>query len=748
MAARRIPRIRRAAALAAALVTAFAGATSAHAGSAPRPPVPLTTARSVNPVVDQVIGHTSQYLLLTRSSHYTYSFVRVGFDGTGSTVVGPTSPTEVSGDLVRITAYDPSRDTWLDLRTGASRDMPAGELLAPHGGVRAVQQSDGWHVMYDRFADQGDPTVDLGALPGSAHHDTAPALVATTDGMIAFSNDTAGGRYLDFSSSYATGSFTQLDTRALGDYFDCSAVIARAVACSSEVSRSIARIPTNGMAGTTFPLTGNLTPNGIVLTTGYTYWTTRNTYPTSYDLHAAAANATTDVLVRKGITTPTLTAVGANIYFGDGVTLGTAGVYRLALPGTPQRVLTSPRAPLSATLPALGPGRAAWVDDSTSGGYHVHTATVSGAASGGPVVVGAVRDLGNETKQFATSIAVSGTRTAWNTTQTSTRPAALRLNNGQTTRTLPGDVPDTVISMSGTRILYCRGGGIALHDLVSGKTTDLTTMYHLATPDNCPAPGAAANVALYGNFLAFARADASIWRVYIGSGQPVQLSPPRFDSTAIVSIAGDWVSWYKISGEDQTAPDEGGYRNYRTMAAPVARDLFPAAVSAAGYLSYEGGLLVVRSWASGNVLASLPSSLGGYFVSAGIGHGQYASALSSSGTPGIAAFAAHLNDRPRSLANPFVATSARLYHRWHLDLVSSAVLSYCSVRITRGTTVVRTLGCDQGAKQVGEIATGWTPGTVGPGNYRWTIVAGNADGTMLTRAGTGGLTSGSLKIMR
>jgi hypothetical protein len=118
--------------------------------------------------------------------------------------------------------------------------------------------------------------------------------------------------------------------------------------------------------------------------------------------------------------------------------------------------------------------------------------------------------------------------------------------------------------------------------------------------------------------------------------------------------------------------------------------------------------------------------------------------VNSAGTPVVAALKKHVVNRPRSLGNASAAKSVKHGHKWSLDLVTSAALTKCSVRITHGSAVVKTVACTTSARKLGEVVAKWK--AAGAGTYHWKIVARNGDGRLLAANGSKSATHGVIHV--
>ena len=239
----------------------------------------------------------------------------------------------------------------------------------------------------------------------------------------------------------------------------------------------------------------------------------------------------TNGTVITGLDTPTIVsddATHAHVYYVKGEIGHDVGIYRSQFGhGAPQLVARAPRAPLDAIVPALGPGRAVWSDDSTASGgtwvtrrFAARWRAVAGCPGAGhrraDVVlprVGHPHGLPRPPRRARAHPVAPGDDSGF---EVSLR--VLRLP-----RALPRDaaVP----------------GHIWIYDLRDGSRWDATSHLHLAVPYTTPL--------LDGNYLTYFRSNGTVWRKNLASSHaPAQLGP-AISHFAIGTVfgSGNWVAW-------------------------------------------------------------------------------------------------------------------------------------------------------------------------------------------------------------
>jgi FlgD Ig-like domain len=288
-----------------------------------------------------------------------------------------------------------------------------------------------------------------------------------------------------------------------------------------------------------------------------------------------------------------------------------------------------------------------------------------------------------------------------------------------------------------------------LYDLKQHTLVDLTTAYNLR--------GNGDSADLWGNYLVYAAKDGSIWRKNLSSSaKPVRLDHGREDTPlrwVSVYTFGDWVAWGRNYGLTDFNTSWIWVRNARTMAPATKLAHWPEQATTAGLLSREyvntREIWRLRTWAGRSITLHVPAQT--WFMSV---DGAAMAWIDSSYDTKVAPLPVDVFDRPRSLGNPLAAKTLTIGRTWGLDLVASATLTSCRVTISTSTGhLMRSLGCSAGAARLGEVIARWDGRNaaghyVANGTYKWRILAGNADGTMLRSDGVATSSAGSITVRR
>ncbi len=474
--------------------------------------------------------------------------------------------------------------------------------------------------------------------------------------------------------------------------------------------------------GTTDPQVIRLStkPLGVAVTDAYTSWTSpRDTPGTSCPCNMASVDTSgTAVSIVSGLTAGPIVSGGGRFFYSRGTDSKSAGVYVDLFAGAGERfVARAARRPLRSTAPALGPGRAVWIDDSRAR-WAVWAAHVRPNSQRGPMhrlATGA--RLGQ--------LAVSGPRTVY-----TARGSALHLRYGARDQVIGHG---TLVSLSGSQLLLRdRRGHLVVEDLVRGGRTD-ETMAH----------GAVA-AALWGRYLSYVRAGGSVWRLDTDRpGQrPVRLA--RGVGGTVKSAAvfgwGDWTAWtFRRAGSTARV---SRWRNATTSAPAhrLPRSSRPVGASAGGLVAAaKSGAFTLRSWASGAVRTQLP------------GHGSAPAVEGSTvgwlraGVPTVAAIGVPVRNRPRGLGNASAPKQVATGKTWRLELPTSAPLTRCAVTFER-RHFSQTVRCSPAWQPRGDVLVHWHTGSAQPGHYRWTVHAAGAGGTLLTSRGRSAPPTGTVTV--
>lgn len=714
------------------------GAASAIAADPPGT-VKLTTAVSAFPANLSVVLATPNWVFYNTD---TASKAKPVGGGAAKTVAGPYALISAFGDTA-----------WFDDGSGrmstnvATSSTPVAvpdqwQVQSPDGGLYLHTAGDGKVHLYD--ATSTPSTVDMGALPSTAT-DT-DQIIPGPNGAAVTSYDALGHLLINYSS-YSSPAMTPLASLAAYDGSDlqCYRISSTGVGCVDNATGAIIRLPLNGGA-----LVSTAQPNSVgdlELTATTTFWISYEGDVTHLHSVPAAGGTISD---NANHDVSQLAVNDTTLYITRGSTVGTAGIYSLtSAADTPTAFLIAGHAGLASTAVSLTAGRAAWADSSAT---NLPVWSRSLSTSGGSITAGSTVKLAtpNASTFGGAGPSVSATRTAFGFYPTTGNGIGLKLNSNATNTTVPGRAFEAP-TFSGTRMIF---EGIAhaadnytgrtfLYDLVHKTLTNLSTAVG-AKPYTL--------LGLSGDYVAYAKSDGSIWRKKLGSSTATKLVnalPTGYHlDGANVWASGDWVVWQRDIEHNGNFSRSLGLRNARAMSAIVTlaatNQLY--GVSESGVLLYTGsGLAKLRTW--GGTLFTLPDSLLPPSVD-----GSIVGWVGHDFLPRVSPLGKHVADRPRSLGNPFVGHALKLGNTWRLDLVTSAALGTCSVKIKNSSHVlVRSLPCGAAAAKQGEIQVSWdgknaTGHRVSPGTFSWTVVAGNSDGALLSEDGTTSATTGNITV--
>jgi len=590
------------------------------------------------------------------------------------------------------------------------------------------------HLIVTKAADL--TTTDLGAIPG---FDPSLEGLSLATGPIGVSVEVSDGLTTAYSYvPYATPhTFSSLLPPASTN--SCSEVAVGTNAAAwletpdNGTTTQLVRVQLATKVVQRTDLAANFCSGSVEVTptqTGVEYSTNDVNQLQAFATVAAAGGA---VQIRTDLTYPSyagFAAQGANFLVVNGTTPLDAGVYKLATASaTPTLVRLWGQSPLSAGIVAVGPGRVAWTDNSTTSipaWSRTLTSSGAGLTAGAPSLVAA--------HSTTFGLSVSGQRTLFVVQDiASGSSAGLWLSRGSAAATLVVTEPNGIATatLSGTRVLYSDyTGAWHLFDLVKGTNKKLAKV------------GAGA-YALSGNSLAAVRTDGSVWWEDITGGGWVQVLAPPTDvfSYGLVAVAGDEVAWVVSTCGQIDCVSSAAHRNARVLSPPVA---LPAAANA-GTLAMSSSYVVYWDFSSGSLLATTVA--GGVTTTVAdappFGVTVSGSTLGWPGSDGLprATPLAAVPDRPRYLGNGYAPTVVASGQPWTVDLVTSAPLTSCQVVVKKGTTTVRTLPCDAALMAQGEALATWdgrdgSGTTVALGKYKWQVTAANADGSLLAANGT------------
>ena len=768
------PRGRAARRRAVVTLVAFAALTSVVAGPAiaasniPLHSLTLTGGKSPFYDLDLPIVGGAHYLVFSDQPYpYATETLRLRTSaGTTSTLAFDSSteeePTSLAGSS--LTGADDFESTpgvtqnnveWWNLATGTSGilDLPLSDtyLGSAPDGILAIGPNGG----LQDHPSTGQPATKLGTPFPSAAAGTVPVALAADGGIVL----SEAGVFVSMSWKHP-GTFTGLDVKAAGDTDAfCSSLAAGNAGCGATDSTGhplIIRAPVSGGPPVVTRLAKSACPDQVVTTASVTAWGdgclgTINSVPATTGSPVTSSNA----FIEEG-------AGFASAYGQLIATVSPGGRFALdqvaSAGATRHRIVTPRRSAVVAADIALSPGRVAYDDDQTAavttwtrvvGG--TPTAVTAGAATllGHPGV-GANIDVGG-----GAHLSISGANTA-----AAGMVHSLTIHSPIRTATLATKSVAEDVEISGNRVVFDTGAGpkSMLYDLRTGVLTTIT---------------GAVSASVWGNYLAFAKADGSVWREQLGGHHPpVELRGPlpakqRLSFFVQVFSFGDFVAWQLEAAiaapPFQVAHD--GYRNARTMAAAhlIPDTYFPRAATSDGlleqhyagnqvtyYLQHYGSTqrVQVLSTPQTGLLAGSPNqvAIDGDRIAwiDGTNHARIAP-LPVAASP----------DPPRYLGDAQAPTTAKASGLattpWRAFIPLSAALTSCTVTIYAGSAAVRTLTCAKADALLGDAAVGWDGKdsgghALGAGAYRWQLSAVNTDGAALAADGSAGAIQGRIVL--
>lgn len=725
-------------------VCAVAAATVAlsvqvPAAADPAGTVVLTSASSAFPAFLNVRSATANWVFYSADGGL---YARPVGGGAATLVSDTAFFTSAFGDVVW---YDDGSGVlqWTNLATSATGTLPADwQTQSPDGRVYLVSDDLGKVHIYDQ--PMGGSAADLGILPAAAT--VGDQILAGPNGAAVVSVDGSGNTVVSYAT-YSSPSITALAglTAYTGDQFGCSAISSTGVVCADYTTQTVVRLPLDGGALVATPAGGDI--SSVAATASTTFWV--GDEAAGSRLHSVPAAGGTVSQVSADVYQ--VAANDSTAYFDMGTTVATSGIYSAAAASdTPALYLLAGAATLSPTGVGLTPGRAVWRDDSAT---NMPVWSRSLSSSGGTITAGSTVKLAatGASTYGNTAPSVSATRTLYGTVPSTGNGLGIVLNVGGKNTTLPGR-GFVAPQLSGTRIVY---QGIAhpadsffghsfLYNLVTKTTTDLTSSLGAKRYST---------IGLFGDYVAYAKPDGSIWRKRLGASTATKLQGAvatgnRLDN-ARVFVAGDWVAWERFIEHNGNITESIGLRNARKMSAIVSLSNLNSLEGIT-----EGGVIVynqtpdrfqLRTW--GGAIRNLPQTLAVPTID-----GSVVGWVGADGHPRVAPLGTHLADPPRSLGNASAGKSLTLGKTWRLDLVTSAALPHCSVKIENSAgNTVRTLSCAGAAAKQGEIQVSWngknaSGHNVHAGTFTWVVVASNGDGSLLNADGSTKATSGTITV--
>jgi hypothetical protein len=698
------------------VATSALGFVGVPAAAAHGPALPLTSAASSRPAHTAVVGRSTASIVYNDLSNHVVYLGNPGKRAVPKVLVRNARATAVSGDMVEYTQG--GAQLWRNLRTSKRGIVPSTwTFLAPDGGLR-VRQHGGQTTLDYLHLDGSIKSYPLPAsLPtGHVHY----SVVATPDGIAVAASKAKSVPRVAYSDLKGTDGFAALRTTGLrrGAALRCTSLSGAAVGC--QAGRSAIRLATDG---TTDPQASTLSamPLGVGVTDAYTSWTTpRDPSGTTCPCNMASIDTSgTAISIVSGLTAGPIVAGGGRFFYSRGTDAKSAGVYVDLFAGAGDRLVArAARRPLRSTAPALGPGRATWVDDSR-GRWVVWAAHIGPHSGRGPMHRQA-------TGARLGKLAVSGPRTVY----TAAGGSALHLLYDQHDKVI---AHGALVALSGSQLLF-RGAHrrLVLRDLVHGGRVDETAAH-----------GAIA-AALSGRYLSYVRANGAVWRLDTDrpAHPPVRLAPAvggTVTSGAVYSW-GDWTAWTigRAAGKSRVSR----WRNAAMMTPEhrLSGSRRPYAASAGGLVvGIASGSYALLSWTSGATRTQLPGSGAAPAV-----EGNTVGWLRD-GVPTVAAIGVRVRNRPRGLGNPAVGKRIAGGKTWRLELPTSAPLTRCVVTVARGD-YHRRIGCGPAWQARGDVLVRWHTGAAPTGRYTWTVHAAGVGGTLLTSRGRQAPTTGTVTV--
>ncbi len=751
-----------------AAVTCAVIAPAAAATQTPPHSLTLTGGKSPFYDLDLPIVGGAHYLVFSDQPYpYATQTLRLRTStGTTSTLAfDPSSeeePTSLAGSS--LTGADDFESTpgvvqnnveWWNLANGTSGilDLPRPDayLGSAPDGILAIGPSG---VLQDHPA-TGQAATKLGTPFPSAPTGAVPVALAADGGVVL----SESGAFVYMSWKHP-GTFTGLDVKSAGDTDAfCSSLAAGNAGCGATDSTGhplIIRAPVSGGAPVVTRLAKSACPDEVIATASVTAW-------------GDGCLGTIDSV--PGTTGSPVSSSKAFIEEGAGLAGAYGQLIAAVSPGgrfaldqvasataTRHRIVTPWRSAVVAANIALSPGRIAYDDDQSAAvttwtrvlGGTSATVTAGSATSLGHPGAGTDIDVGG-----GAHLSISGANTA-----SAGLSHSLSIRSPIRTTTLATKSVAEDVEMSGNRVVFDTGAGpkSMLYDLRTGALTTIS---------------GAVSASVWGNYLAIAKADGSVWRQQLGGHHaPVELRAPlpakqRVSFFVQVYSFGDFVAW-QLEAAIATPPfqvSHDGYRNARTMAAAqsIPDTYFPRAATSDGLLEqhYAGDQVTyylqrygstkrvqVLSTPQTGLLAGNPNQVAvdGDRIAwvDGTNHARVAP-LPIATSP----------DPPRFLGDaqaPRTAKASGLAKTpWQAFIPLSAALTTCTVTIYAGSTAVRTLTCAKSDALLGDAAVRWDGKdsgghALGAGSYRWQLSAANSDGTALAADGSAAAIRGRIVL--
>jgi Immunoglobulin domain len=411
-------------------------------------------------------------------------------------------------------------------------------------------------------------------------------------------------------------------------------------------------------------------------------------------------------------------------------------------------VVAAGAAPLHADAIAVTAGRAAWSDNSTDA-HPVRSRSLT--TSGDTLQLGSTNELAATTSDPSDiPVQVSGPNTLFTTDGPTTARGGrttvihVRTNAGQQEVTV-GETELPNAWLSGNRVLYTRftaSGAIqlVLFDVLSD---------HGAVLDLPGIDTSSPSVTLWGDYVAYTKADGSVWRRSLTTGAATEVAPAGSGQTGGVKEWGDEVAW--VSGSEN-GRSVWSWRDAAASSSSTSTGSLLSLTSDGALLNGDpdedpfDGPVLLQPYGAATAQQILPDAV---FSAVGLDASALAWVDGPHQQPFVMALP-HTADRPRSLGALAAPTLPDQNLDWTLQLPASAALTSCQVTISSGTATVKTLACDSGEMSQGVATVTWSGlagsngTTVRPGAYTWTLHASNADGALLSPSGGAGTFTGTV----
>jgi hypothetical protein len=309
--------------------------------------------------------------------------------------------------------------------------------------------------------------------------------------------------------------------------------------------------------------------------------------------------------------------------------------------------------------------------------------------------------------------------------------------------------------LSGRRVLY----PVAM--FTNNAVVESSQLFDDVTGQTATASNAA-SAALWGNYLVTLDSQSGvITRKDLSTGQPtvIYTIPHAAGDTMFGGLAvwGNTVGWsvYVCGNSGCNQTPTSGYLTVAPGAAPGTPTFIPASsapVLSSGYIAYladiPGPTLVALPLTGGSPIdvttTPCDDSRGSDFSLDDSTVAWLDCATNSDSDNGTAEAAPlpHVANPPWFLGDPQAPnTYDPSSGTWNADLVTSAALTDCNVVISQGSVTVKVLPCNAAGAALGEATASWNgtdnSGTPVPaGVYTWTLVASDADGSLLNYDGS------------